>query len=35
VTYVIDGSRKIIKVFEGANLKTATHAQDILAELGL
>ncbi|MBP0029644.1 peroxiredoxin [Roseofilum reptotaenium CS-1145] len=35
VTYVIDGSGKIIKVFEGANLKTATHAQDILAELGL
>lgn len=35
VTYVIDGSGKIIKVFEGANLKTETHAKDILAELGL
>lgn len=35
VTYVIDGSAKIIKVYEGANLNTATHAQDILAELKL
>ena len=35
VTYVIDGSGKIVKVFEGANLKTETHAKDILAELGL
>jgi len=35
VTYIIDGSGKIIKVYEGGNLNTATHAQDILAELGL
>ena len=35
VTYVIDGSGQITKVFEGGNLNTATHAQDILAELGL
>ena len=34
VTYVIDGSGQITKVFEGSNLKTATHAQDILTELG-
>ncbi|NET36701.1 MAG: peroxiredoxin [Cyanothece sp. SIO1E1] len=33
VTYVIDGSGKIIKVYE--TVKTDTHATDILAELGL
>ncbi len=33
VTYVIDGEGTIAKVFTSVN--TATHAQDILAELGL
>lgn len=32
VTYVIDGEGKISKVFDSVN--TATHAQDILAEVG-
>lgn len=34
VTFVIDGSGKIIKVYDG-NIKTDTHATDILADLGL
>jgi peroxiredoxin Q/BCP len=33
VTYVIDGDGKIAKVYDRIN--TETHAQDILAELGL
>jgi peroxiredoxin Q/BCP len=33
VTYVIDGNRKIIKIFD--SVKTDTHATDILAELGI
>ncbi|HIK30260.1 MAG TPA: peroxiredoxin [Oscillatoriales cyanobacterium M59_W2019_021] len=32
VTYVIDGEGKISKVFDSVN--TATHAKDILAEVG-
>ncbi len=34
VTYVIDGSGSIIKVYDGT-VKTDTHATDILADLGL
>ncbi len=34
VTYVIDGSGSILKVYDG-NVKTDTHATDILADLGL
>jgi thioredoxin-dependent peroxiredoxin len=34
VTYVIDGTGKIIKAYDGT-VKTETHATDILAELGL
>ncbi len=34
VTYVIDGTGKIIKTYDGT-VKTETHATDILAELGL
>lgn len=33
VTYVIDGTGQIIKVYD--SVKTDTHASDILAELGL
>lgn len=33
VTYVIDGSGKIAKVYD--SIKTDTHATDILADLGL
>ncbi|MBD2314791.1 peroxiredoxin [Desertifilum sp. FACHB-1129] len=31
VTYIIDETGKITQVYEGSNLNTATHAQDILA----
>ena len=34
VTFVIDGAGKISKVYDG-NIKTDTHATDILADLGL
>ncbi|QIZ69502.1 peroxiredoxin [Oxynema aestuarii] len=33
VTYVIDGDGKITQVYEGSNLKTDTHAADILAAM--
>lgn len=33
VTYVIDETGKITRVYEGGTLNTATHAQDILADL--
>ncbi|MEO1447625.1 MAG: peroxiredoxin [Cyanobacteria bacterium J06635_11] len=34
VTFVIDGDGKVSKVYDG-NIKTDTHATDILADLGL
>lgn len=34
VTFVIDGAGKISKVYDG-NIKTDTHATDILADLGM
>ncbi|MEL7350538.1 MAG: peroxiredoxin [Cyanobacteria bacterium P01_A01_bin.116] len=34
VTFVIDGTGKVSKVYDG-NIKTDTHATDILADLGL
>lgn len=33
VTYIIDELGKIAQVYEGTNLNTATHGQDILAAL--
>jgi peroxiredoxin Q/BCP len=33
VTFVIDGTGKIIQVYEGENLKVDSHAQDILVTI--
>ena len=33
VTYIIDGSGKIVDVYEGERLNTETHAKDILAKI--
>ncbi|MEK0194441.1 peroxiredoxin, partial [Microcoleus anatoxicus] len=33
VTFVIDGTGKIIQVFEGETMKVDTHAQDILVTI--